>query len=175
MPAKKNVALCGFMGSGKTAIGRELSAILGFDFTDMDEQIEKEAGMRIPEIFSRYGEAFFRILEKKACAGLAAKSGCVISTGGGAVADAHNMEMIKNSAAVVFIDTPFEVCLERIERNTNRPMASTRTDEELRALYDSRRESYEKSDLIYLADRKNAADCAKEIALLLKRGEKNNG
>ncbi len=175
MPAEKNVALCGFMGSGKTAIGRELSNILGFDFMDMDEQIEKEAGLKIPEIFSRYGEAFFRNLEKKACTDLSAKSGYVISTGGGAVADAHNMEVIKKSARVVFIDTPFEVCMERIRRDINRPMASSRTDEELRALYDSRRESYEKSDLIYLADRKNAAECAKEIARLLKRGEKNNG
>lgn len=118
----KNIYLCGFMGCGKSTVGNELASITGMEFIDMDELIVQRAGMTVPEIFERFGEAEFRRLESEAAKLLSLKSGMVVATGGGAVINGANAELFRRSGMIVLIDVPPEVILHRLEGDTTRPL-----------------------------------------------------
>ena len=137
----KNLILCGFMGCGKTTIGFRLARLLSMEYIDLDTQLEQSASLPIPEIFSRFGEAYFRDLEHQAVAGLAKRIRCVVSTGGGALTFARNREAIDPLDTVIFLDTPFEVCYDRI-KTSERPIVRSKTPEQLRSLFDQRRALY---------------------------------
>ena len=137
-----NIILCGFMGSGKTTIGRAIARISGMEFLDTDTEIERESGMAIPEIFSRYGEDAFRDLEHETIAALRRRIRCVVSTGGGALTYPRNIAQLDHAHdLVVFLGVPFGTCYARI-RDTDRPIVRRSTPEELRALFEKRRTSY---------------------------------
>lgn len=137
----KNLILCGFMGCGKTTIGFRLARLLSMEYIDLDTELEQTAGLPVPEIFSRFGEDYFRDLEHQAVAGLAKRVNCVVSTGGGALTFARNMEVIDPLDTVIFLDTPFEVCYDRI-KDSGRPIVRSTTPEQLRGLFDQRRAAY---------------------------------
>jgi shikimate kinase len=137
----QTVFLCGFMGCGKTTVGKMLAQFTGRIFVDMDEYIEDYEHRTIAEMFASDGEAYFRGLEREAVVRLSS-SGYVVATGGGAMVDPVNAEAAKQGGRVVFIDTPFEVCYERIKGDKKRPLAATATEDELRARYDARRGAY---------------------------------
>ncbi len=99
----KNIVLIGFMGTGKTSTGKMLAAKLGAAFIDMDQKIEEEAGMSIPEIFASLGEEGFRRLETEVLAEQGKRSGAVISTGGGCVTRRENYPLLHQNAAIVWI------------------------------------------------------------------------
>ena len=80
---KKNIVLCGFMGSGKTAVGNQLSKLTSRNYVDIDQYIENKSGKTISEIFAESGEQYFRDLEYEAAKELSLKKGCIISAGGG--------------------------------------------------------------------------------------------
>lgn len=80
-----NIVLCGFMGSGKTVVGNELSKIMGRKFVDTDELIEQEQGVAVKAIFAAHGEDYFRDLEFECCRKVSEMKNCVVSTGGGAL------------------------------------------------------------------------------------------
>ncbi len=101
---KSNIILCGMPSSGKTTIGRLLAEALGREFYDADEEIEKAAGMGIPEMFERFGEEYFRKKEVEAIASLSALNGAVIATGGGAVMNEINRMRLKRNGIVVLIE-----------------------------------------------------------------------
>ena len=109
-----NIALCGFMGAGKTSVGRELSTITGRKFFDTDELIEEAQGQTISSIFAEKGENYFRNLEYETCVKTADIKNAVISTGGGAVTFERNVNALKKGAKIVFIDTPFDVICARV-------------------------------------------------------------
>ena len=88
---KRNLVLIGFMGCGKTTIGKNLSKLTGYNFIDMDYEIEKSAGMKINSIFEKYGERAFRNMESELCAELSKADGCIIATGGGVVKSDSNI------------------------------------------------------------------------------------
>ena len=136
-----NIILCGFMGCGKTTVGTLLARRLGMEYADLDAEIEAEAGMAIPAIFAEYGEARFRDLEHEAVRALAGRADCVVSTGGGALTYPRNREALSPRDLVVFLDAPFDACLERI-RGSDRPIVRRSSPEELRALFDARRPAY---------------------------------
>ena len=136
-----NIILCGFMGCGKTTVGTLLARRLGMEYADLDAEIEAEAGMAIPAIFAEYGEARFRDLEHEAVRALAGRADCVVSTGGGALTYPRNREVLSPRDLVVFLDAPFDACLERI-RGSDRPIVRRSSPEELRALFDARRPAY---------------------------------
>lgn len=100
---RKNIILIGMPGSGKTAIGKELSKKLNMSFVDMDEMIEAKEGKSITEIF-KSGEKYFRNLETDCAKGLGSKNSLVISTGGGIVKKKENIDYLKNNSVVVFIN-----------------------------------------------------------------------
>lgn len=135
-----NIVLCGFMGSGKTVVGKELAKILGVKFVDTDELIEEEQGVAIKAIFATHGEDYFRDLEYKMCKKVAEMNGVVVSTGGGAMTFKRNVDAIKEGSKVVFLDASFEVICDRIGDSTTRPLFQDK--EKAKKLYDERKDKY---------------------------------
>ena len=118
----RNIVLTGFMGTGKSAVGREVARLLGWEFVDMDEVIEARAGKTIPEIFEQQGEATFRRMEADLCAELAQESRIVISTGGGALVSEANYQTMASHGLVVCLDCDLDEIWRRLAASTHRPM-----------------------------------------------------
>lgn len=161
-----NIILCGFMGSGKTVVGTELSKIMGRKFIDTDEMIEQEQGVAIKAIFATHGEDYFRDLEFECCKKIADMKNCVVSTGGGALTFQRNVDAIKNSGKVVFLDADFDVICERIGNSNTRPLFQDK--EKARALYDERKSKYLAAADIVIDGNMSARKTAMEIADLFK-------
>lgn len=148
----KTLFLCGFMGSGKTTVGKRAAALLGVPFTDLDAYIEEQSGMKIADIFAAHGEAHFRALETEALRAHT-NTGGVIATGGGALVSADNAAIARAGGAVVFLDPPFALCYKRIQGDASRPIAFSKSKEELQSLFEARRSSYlAHSDYILAAE-----------------------
>lgn len=135
-----NIVLCGFMGSGKTVVGKELAKVLGVKFVDTDELIEEEQGVAIKAIFATHGEDYFRDLEYEMCKKVAEMNGVVVSTGGGAMTFKRNVDAIKEGSKVVFLDASFDVICDRIGDSTTRPLFQDK--EKAKKLYDERKDKY---------------------------------
>lgn len=124
-PHPLNIVLVGFMGSGKTTIGRLIAQRLGFQFVDSDAVIVERAGMQVAEIFSKHGEAWFRDSESSTLESLHVLQRSVISTGGGAVLREHNRPLLRQLGFVVWLTASEDVIFERISRNKKRPLLQT--------------------------------------------------
>lgn len=135
-----NIVLCGFMGSGKTVVGKELAKILGVKFVDTDELIEAEQGVAIKAIFAAHGEDYFRDLEYEMCKKVAEMNGVVVSTGGGAMTFKRNVDAIKEGSKIVFLDASFDVICDRIGDSTTRPLFQDK--EKAKKLYNERKDKY---------------------------------
>ena len=133
------IVLIGFMGAGKTTVGRLLSGRLGLPFVDADAVIEERAGCPVPQIFAERGEHGFRELEHETIAGLLAGPRIVLALGGGAVEDARTRRLLV-AANVVYLHVPYAGALARIGGDAGRPMLS-RPD--LEAVYRRRLAAYE--------------------------------
>ncbi|MCI0515933.1 shikimate kinase [candidate division KSB1 bacterium] len=118
----RNVYLLGFMGCGKSTIGLALAQRLRSPFADTDQEIVREAGLTIPEIFARHGEAYFRNLETVVIQRLSQQTDLVIALGGGSVLDPVNWERIQSSGISIYLDYPFEVIFQRVRNDHNRPL-----------------------------------------------------
>jgi len=110
------------MGAGKTAIGRELARLLGLDFLDADQEIERRTGADIPLIFEKEGEAGFRRREREVIQELTLRDRLVLATGGGAVLDAANREALANRGYVIYLKASVGAQAARTGRNRNRPL-----------------------------------------------------
>lgn len=137
----KKIYLIGFMGSGKSAIGRRLSFSLKIPYYDMDQEIVKKMGMTIPEIFERYGESFFRQQEHEFLKTFR-DEWCIVSTGGGVAVNPSNSKVMRQTGLVLFLDATFADIWKRIHRDVNRPIVQSSTKEELEALYTMRKRYY---------------------------------
>lgn len=138
------IYLVGFMGSGKSAVGRRLSYLLKMPYYDMDKEIVKRQKMSIPEIFEQHGEAYFRNLETEFLLNFR-KESCIISTGGGVATLDRNIKIMRNNGLVLFLDATFEDIWIRIKNDKNRPIVQRSTKEELQLLFNTRRRSYKKA------------------------------
>ena len=118
----RNVILIGFMGTGKSSTGKMLSQRLGCAFIDMDNKIEEESGLSIPEIFARFGEDHFRQLEHELAVRLSKRRNAVISTGGGTVKNPANMAALKSSGVLVCLKADVDTVLERTQNRGTRPV-----------------------------------------------------
>lgn len=119
------VVLVGLMGVGKSTIGRRLAQSLGTPFVDADDAVVEAAQMSIPEIFERFGEAYFRDGERRVIARLIEDSQnrpFVIATGGGAFADAETRALILDKAYAIWLDSDLDTLVERVSRKSNRPL-----------------------------------------------------
>ncbi len=144
----RSIVLTGFMGTGKTVIGKRLCSMTGAEFIDTDSLIEEKTGMKIPDIFSKYGEEHFRDLESEVIKNLAGRKGAVISTGGGAVIRRDNIDTLRDKGGIIFcLKADIERVYKNIGGNTaSRPLLSGKTMEEANALLESRREAYANCD-----------------------------
>ena len=142
-----NVILVGFMGAGKSSVGRILAARLGRCFVETDEMITAAEGRPIPEIFAEKGEVHFRALEDEVVRLLGLKRGDVIATGGGLPCRDGRLEALRAIGTVVWLSGDFEALYERALRGGDRPMLSGKTREQAEALYEARRPFYAKADL----------------------------
>ena len=122
---RTNIVLIGFMGSGKTSIGRIVAQRLGFQFVDTDAVIVERAGMQVAEIFERHGEAWFREQETATLRSLSILNRAVISTGGGIVGREENHALLRELGFVVWLTASEDVIFERVSRNTKRPLLQT--------------------------------------------------
>ncbi len=122
MTAYANIILTGFMGTGKTTIGRALASRLGLRFLDTDAEIERRAGASVSEIFTRHGEGHFRDLERQLCRELVTQRGAVVATGGGMPLDPENRKLLNSAGIVVCLRCSADEILTRVCRNEKRPM-----------------------------------------------------
>jgi shikimate kinase len=142
------IYLVGFMASGKTTIGRLLAEHIGWEFADLDADIEKVHEATIPELFRTLGESGFREIESKAMAKRvrAIKHGCptVVALGGGAYVQAANASVLDGSGISIWLDTPFEVIERRVAATNHRPLAAEPIY--FRELFHMRRDAYARAD-----------------------------
>ena len=157
----RNIVLCGFMGCGKSTVGRLAGDMLGREFIDMDEYISEQAGGKsVAEIFAAEGESGFRSRERETCAQLAARDGLIIATGGGCVIDPENHRLFAQNGVIVFIDPPLDVIMSRLEGDNSRPMLKTHS---ISQLYHDRRDIYRKSADIIISGN-SSEEIARQIA-----------
>jgi shikimate kinase len=142
------IYLVGFMGSGKTTIGRRLADELGWSFADLDADIEAEVGTTIAQIFDTRGEEEFRRIEttaiQKRVRMIEKGRPMVVALGGGAFAQRGNYELLENNGISVWLDCPFSMVRARVSQESDRPLA--RDPEKFRELFENRREAYQRAD-----------------------------
>jgi shikimate kinase/3-dehydroquinate synthase len=151
--AGRSIVLVGMMGSGKTSIGQRLAQRLAMPFKDADAEIvAAAAGMSIPDIFAKYGEAHFRDCERRVIARLLAAEPCVLATGGGAFMDEATRARIKERGVSVWFDAAHDVLLRRVRRKGDRPLLQTSDPAAvLRRLMDERYPVYRQADIAVLS------------------------
>lgn len=165
----KNIILIGFMGTGKTAVGRELSRLLNMKLIDVDTEIEKSEKMTINEIFERFGEARFRDIETDMVKKVAQNKNVIISTGGGVVLRAENMESLKKNGIIVCLTASPEKIFERISNNSDRPLLRVEDPlKKIKELLTFREPFYKKAEIMIDTDDKNPLQIAEEIIERLK-------
>jgi len=166
------VFLVGFMGSGKTSVGRALATHLGLAFIDLDDRIARHAGKSVPDIFKEDGEAVFRAHERAALLGLEPElaAGAVIATGGGACQDAAARAWMLARGTMVWLDVPLETIERRVPRDGSRPLFGDRLA--LDALYQERRSGYASAGLRVDAGALSPEDVVRLVARRLGEGER---
>jgi shikimate kinase len=159
------IFLVGFMGAGKTTVGRALADYLQYDFFDLDELIEGRAGKSVQEIFAERGEFEFRLLEHEAIRSYTAVPRSVIALGGGAYVSDENRALLRTIGRTVWLDCPLDICLRRIDGDTSRPLLGD--EEAMRELLDERRASYAQADYIMQTGELSPEKLVIEISRLL--------
>ena len=149
---KNNLVLIGFMGTGKTSLGKMLANKLGCAFVDLDRKIETDNGMSIPDIFKTYGEPHFRKLERNAVEEVAQRRGIVIATGGGTVKDPRNVELLKAGGIMICLTTSVDEIFNRTAVQGERPVLDGRHQDHgdrraaIEKLLDERKQFYDQAD-----------------------------
>lgn len=144
---ERNIILTGFMGTGKSEVGKKLAMRLGRQFTDTDALIERETGLPIACLFADRGEAYFRELEEQVIARVCLEEGVVIATGGGAMINDANVRRLKASGTVICLTATPAVILTRVQGNTGRPLLHGGDPlAKIQALLQARAEAYAKAD-----------------------------
>lgn len=170
-----NIILCGFMGCGKTTVGKNLARKTNRKFIDMDTYIEKMAGMTVSEIFEKYGESGFRDMEHQACKELSEKSDCVIAAGGGAFTFNRNIEVFKGNDTIVLLDVPIDVIKYRLRNDKTRPLLQRPDkDEAMKELYNKRLPMYNSAADIVVKGEDTPLSTAYSIAKKVDEFQKKN-
>ena len=163
---KSNIILTGFMGSGKSTVGKTVAKRLNMNFVDMDDYIEQNEKMNISEIFNKYGEEYFRKCETEAAKILGNAENTVISCGGGTVMNSQNVEFLKRQGTVFYLNADITVLFSRISNDTSRPLAKNKDKITLATLLEKRKPVYlETCDVIIDANNK-VEDVAEQICRL---------
>ncbi|MFC2075633.1 shikimate kinase [candidate division KSB1 bacterium] len=171
------IYLTGFMGSGKSTIGPILAGFLGCEFIDLDSHIESEAGLTIPDIFQKSGEAAFRKLESATLQREATGKRKVIALGGGAILDPGNLALIRRTGVLIYLQVPVPELFQRLKADDDRPLLKVdetgdkQRDEILYGriadLLGSREPIYLEADHVLAAFGRGPEECAGDILNLL--------
>jgi len=165
----KNIVLTGFMGAGKSAVGRELSRLLNMELIDVDTEIEKSQVMTINEIFKKFGESSFREIETEMIQKLSEHTNVIISTGGGAVLKQENMDALRKRGVIVCLMATPETILKRTVHNSNRPLLKVGDPfGRIKELLNFRKPFYEKADIMIDTEGKTPLQIAEEIIEKIK-------
>ena len=165
-----NLALVGFMGTGKTSAGRLVAEQLHFEFLDTDEIIQNKTGRSIADIFARNGEPAFRALERDVVAELARRTKTVISTGGGLPTNPENLASLKTHALVVCLWASPERIWERVRNQSHRPLLhDPDPQKKIRELLEARAPFYKQADVLINTDLRSAREVAQQIVLQFKQ------
>ena len=165
MPVER-VYLVGFMGAGKTSVGRALAAQLGWSFVDLDAEIERTQKMPVRDIFAKSGEARFRQLEREHLKRLSERPRAVIALGGGATIDPENRLIIDSTGRSVWLNVPFDTAARRVSMDGSRPLFKDLQHAE--RLYETRLPIYKLARIHVLADNRPPGEIAGEVAMRLQ-------
>ena len=168
MKLNKNLILIGFMGVGKSSLGRLLAKKLNLKFFDTDFILEKKTKMKIVEIFQKKGEPYFRNLEKKITLNLLNKNNCVISLGGGAFINETVRKVAQKNNATIWLNWNLKTLINRIKKNNKRPVASNLSNNELKDLLINRSKIYSKANYKIDCENMQKTDIINKIIQLLK-------
>ena len=159
-----NIVLTGFMGAGKTSVGKRLKELTGIEMVDTDDMIEEDASMPISEIFEKFGEPYFRELEKKAVAKASALENRIIVTGGGAVLKEENIKNLRKNGKIVYLHAPPEVLYKQAKDGTRRPLLQVDDMlKKIRELLEYRAPFYANNDFVIDTSNMSVDEVAKEV------------
>ena len=160
----QNLVLAGFMGSGKSSVGRLVAEQLHFQFVDTDALIEKRAGKYISDIFEQDGEPAFRKLEREVVAELNGEERMVVSTGGGMIVDPANLALLKEHALVVCLWASPETIWERTRYSSHRPLLQEADPQaKIRRLLAEREPFYRQADVLVNTERRSVREVAAHV------------
>ena len=160
----KNIVLTGFMGTGKTEVGRELAQLKGLKLIDVDTEIERSEKMSINDIFKQFGEEKFREIETEMIEKVSREENVIISTGGGAVLKQRNMDALKKTGLVICLMATPETILQRTGNSDVRPLLQVEKPlEKINELLEFRRPYYEQANIIINTEEKSPLRIAEEI------------
>lgn len=161
----RNLALIGFMGTGKSSVGRMVAELLHFTFLDTDELIVARAGKPITDIFAQQGEAAFRELERKVVEELAGRTQTVVSTGGGVPVNPANLASLKTHALVVCLWASPEKIWENVRGQAHRPLVNVADPQaRIRTLLAEREPFYREADVLINTELRSVREVAMQVA-----------
>jgi shikimate kinase len=167
-----NLALIGFMGTGKTSVGRMVAEQLHFDYLDTDEMIQSRTGRTITDIFEKDGEVTFRRLEQQLVSELAARKRTVIATGGGLPTNPLNLASLKTHALIVCLWASPEKILERVRNQTHRPLLrGPNPGLQVRELLAAREPFYRQADVLINTDLRSVREAAQQVVHQFKSAQ----
>ena len=169
----KNICFVGFMGSGKSILGRDLSKLYNIEFFDSDLEIEKRIGKNIDQIFISSGEEHFREIEEKVCIDLLKVENCIISLGGGSIINSNIRKIIKKNSFSIYLKVDINILLKRLKSSKKRPLLKYSNKDDIKKLYNEREIFYNKSDLV-IDNNNNKYDAIQKIKVNLKKYDYKN-
>ncbi len=164
----KTITLTGMMGSGKSTVAKALSQILNCELLEIDSLIEHSKKLTINEIFAKFGEKYFREVEKQTILTSATPENQVIAIGGGAFEDKETREFLLKNTTVIYLKTSSETIFQRIKNDNSRPLLNNQmSTEKIEEIIKKRQQNYKKATLTIITDNKTIEEITTEIRRVL--------
>jgi shikimate kinase len=171
-----NLYLVGFMGTGKSTVGRQVARQMGFNFLDSDHEIERAQGRPVSQIFAAEGEAAFRAMERAFIESGHPAQRCVVSCGGGLVVPPGMLELLRSRGVVICMHAPIETILQRTMHATHRPLLQVDNPEQrLRELYAQREELYRRTGTMVLTDKRPLREITAHVLRVYRQEAAQSG